>query len=108
MARRIRIGVDEKIPVPFSFEERDLILAETFIDRSMERAFRLAEVKGARVIVPLSLSDIEDLMGHIAATANHTDDRKLERKLDAVWERLDKYEDRYEDELSAPPGGWTT
>ncbi|MCP3962309.1 MAG: hypothetical protein GY719_31080 [bacterium] len=106
MTKRIRIGVDDKIPVPFTFKERDLILAETFIDMSMDQAFRVAEVKGGRVVVPLTLSDIEDLMGHVAATANHTDDRQLERKLYAIWERLDKCENRYEDELSAPPGGW--
>ena len=45
-------------------------------------------------------------MGHVAATANHADDRKLERKLLAIWDRLNTYEDRYEDELSAPTGGW--
>ncbi len=105
MLKRTRVGVDEKIPVPFALEERDLILAETFIDMSMDRGFRVAEVKGRRVIVPLTLSDVEDLMGHISATANHADDRKLERKLCAIWDRLNKYEDRYEDELSAPPGG---
>ncbi len=106
MTKRIRIGVDEKIPVSFTFKERDLILAETFIDMSMDQMFRLAEVKAGGVVVPLTLSDIEDLMGHIAASANHTDDRQLERKLYVIWDRLDKYEDRYEDELSAPPGGW--
>ncbi len=106
MTKRTQIGVDEKIPVPFSLKERDLILAETFIDMSMDRGFRLSEVKGGRVIVPLTLSDVEDLMGHIAATANHADDRKLERQLHAIWDRLNKYEDRYEDELSAPAGGW--
>lgn len=106
MTKRIRIGVDDAIPVPFSFEERDLIVAETFIDMSMDRGFRLAEVKGGRLVVPLTLSDIEDLMGHIAAAANHTADRRLERKLYAIWGRLEKYEDRFEDEHSAPPGGW--
>ncbi len=105
MTRRIRIGVDVKIPVPFALEERDLILAGTLINMSMDRGFRLAEVKGTRAIVPLTLSDIEDLMGHIAATANHADDRKLERDLYAISDRLNKYEDRYEDELSAPTGG---
>ncbi len=35
MTKRIRIGVDDKIPVAFTFKERDLILAETFIDMSM-------------------------------------------------------------------------
>jgi hypothetical protein len=106
MTTRIRIGVDDKVPVPFTLKERDLIRSETFIDMSMDQAFRLAEVKAGRVVVPLTLSDIEDLMGHLAATVNHTDDRQLEKQLSAVWERLNKYEDRYEDELSAPPGGW--
>ena len=106
MTTRIRIGIDDKLPVPFTFKERDLIRSETFIDMSMDRAFGLAEVKAGRVVVPLTLSDIEDLMGHIAATANHTDDRQLKRRLQAIWDRLDKYENRYADELSAPSGGW--
>ncbi|RME96989.1 MAG: hypothetical protein D6773_16415 [Alphaproteobacteria bacterium] len=106
MASRIRLGIDETIPVPFSYEERDLILVETMIDPDLQRSFRAAEVDGDRLLVPLTLSDVEDLMGHVAAVVNHTDDRQVERKLGATWERLRAYEDRYEDELSAPRGGW--
>ena len=41
-------------------------------------------------------------MGFVAAEANHTKDRKLERKLYEFWDYLHTFEDRYEDELSAP------
>ena len=46
----------------------------------------------------LSLDDIEDLMGYVAAEANHTDDKKLKNILDKVFSRLNGYLLKYDDQ----------
>jgi len=48
--------------------------------------------------VMLSLDDIEDLMGYVAAEANHTDDKKLQNTLDKIFNRLNDYLSKYDDQ----------
>jgi len=40
-----------------------------------------------------TLEDLDDLLGYIAAEANHAEDANLERKLQALYDRLCKIED---------------
>ena len=40
--------------------------------------------------IMLTLDQWDDLGGHIAAEANHTRDRKLQRKLDAIFSKIEK------------------
>ncbi len=101
-SKRTKIGVDEKVAVELTLEQRDLILNHTLADPDLTAALGLIAVTGKRIVVGYTLSDIEELMGFVAAEANHTKDRKLERKLDELWGYLRTFEDQYEDELSAP------
>lgn len=75
-------------PVYFSFEDRDLILSLYTLESDIENAFKLAAVKGKGVVVNLNAYDLDDLLGQIAAVANHEKDRKLQRKLDALFRRV--------------------
>lgn len=47
-----------------------------------------------------SLEDLDDLRGYLAAEANHTKDKKLEKRLDALWAKLTAIMESYDD------GGW--
>ena len=80
-----------------SAAEKDLILAETFMDP--ECIERLAPVVGmpAQLVGKFTLDDIEDMLGYIAAASNHTDDQKIARKLDLIYERLFRIERSYDD-----------
>jgi hypothetical protein len=40
---------------------------------------------------------LDELRGHVAATANHCTDRRLRRELDALFARLTTEMDRYDD-----------
>jgi hypothetical protein len=102
MVERKKVGEAERLPVELTLEQRTLILDQTFADPELTERLGLAPVAGKKVVVGYTLSDIEELMGFVAAEANHTKDRKLERKLHRLWEYLRTFEDRYEDELSAP------
>ena len=53
------------------------------------------------VVAMLTLDDLEELIGIVAFEANHTDDRRLRKRLDDLFAYfqgiLDSYEDIYKD-----------
>ena len=55
-------------------------------------------LEGPRRRVQWSLADMEEVQGHVAATSNHTADRKLQRRLDKLFDKLQGYLDRYEEQ----------
>ena len=48
--------------------------------------------------VMLTLDDLDHFEGHIAAEANHTKDKKLRRRLDAISEKIQMHLNRHDDE----------
>lgn len=94
---RKRIPYGTKIPVSFTGKELEDIRECVMID---EEFGRHAVVEGKQFHLDLSLDDIEDLQGHVAAEANHTRDAKLQRRLDKIFERFQKLLDRYDDQDS--------
>ena len=72
MPRYIERGT--RIPFRLSRRERDLMLKRCFLDSDMDSRLREAERAGGAVVVGVTLQDIDDLAGHVAAEANHSDD----------------------------------
>lgn len=97
---RIRVGVDERIPVALSFADRQLIMDYAFGEPDLVDRLRLSEIRDGELRVGFTLSELDELLGYIAAEANHTKDATLEESLDALFGKLKGYDDRYEDELS--------
>ncbi|NLA39921.1 MAG: hypothetical protein GX874_00655 [Smithella sp.] len=58
----------KKYPIKFSVREREIIQKETFYDPDFAK---FAIVDGKAIRVDLSLDDIEDIQGYVAAAANH-------------------------------------
>ncbi len=58
---------------------------------------QMALVKGSKLVVKLTLDDLEEIIGYIAAEANHTDDMKLQKELDHLCERLQTTMELYDD-----------
>ncbi len=86
--RKHEITPDGKIQVEMTTQDRELILDHTFADP--EYAERLHGVPDSKKLVgTYTLDELEDLAGFIAHEANHTEDAKLERKLDSLFEGLD-------------------
>jgi hypothetical protein len=46
----------------------------------------------------MSLDDIEEVQGYVAAEANHTKNKKLQRELDRLFDKLQVYLDSYDDQ----------
>ena len=95
------IQPEERIPVRLSAGQRDLILDHTLIDLELEKRLRVAATDGASVVIGLTLDDLDDLLGHVAAQANHSRDAKLRRHLDTLHNRLRDIEEGYTDDPSA-------
>jgi repressor LexA len=96
--RRKRIKPGQLVDVRMTLQERDLILERTFIDDEMAGRLRGATPRGSGVIVRLTLDDVDDLAGHVAAEANHCSEPRVRRALDAVYARLTSIEQTFTEE----------
>jgi len=92
---RKRIPYGTKLPVKLTLRQRDLILEHSLDDPEY---VRIAPADGKGIRVDLSLDEIEDIQGHIAFEANHTEDKKLQKELDALFDKLQKFLDEYDDQ----------
>jgi hypothetical protein len=50
------------------------------------------------ITVDLSLDEIEEIQGYVAADANHAGSSKLERELDRLFDRLQALLDEHDDQ----------
>lgn len=102
MTQRIKLGPNDKVPVELTAGQRNLILDHTFAGPEITGPLRTALAEGEKIVVHYTLSDIDDLMGHVAAEANHSQNRTLVRELDRLYDYLSTFEEQYEDGSSAP------
>lgn len=101
-----RISAEDRIPVRLSERDRELIIEHTLIGPDLEQLVRLTEVEGNALVARMTLGDLEELIGYVAAEANHHANQRIRRRLDTLFGRLTAVEDLYttEDdvEVSAP------
>ena len=93
----------EEISVRLTTRQRDLILEHTFIDPEFEKRLRIAVTEGTSIIVGLTLDDLDELLGHVAAEANHSKDPSLRRHLDTLYDRLRDVEEGHTDDPATIP-----
>lgn len=93
--KRKKIAYGIKLPVKLTLRERDLIRDETFCDPDFAK---IAVVEGKGIRVDMSLDDIEEIQGCIAAEANHTENKKLQNELDRLFDKLQVFLDAYDDQ----------
>ena len=88
MPRRKPINPDGKFGLVLSAVERKVILVEVMcLDEEYEEVLRTTP---AAEPIMLTLNEWDDLGGFIAAEANHTRDKKVQRKLDAIFSKIEK------------------
>jgi hypothetical protein len=96
MSAKKQIQVDEKVPLNLTAAERKLVLdGVTLLDDEFEQIIRETPT-GKPVMV--TLDDLDDFGGYIAAEANHCEDKKKEKKLDAIFEKIQQLLGTYTDE----------
>jgi hypothetical protein len=92
---RKRIPYGTKLPVFLTRKELEDIRECVVVGDEFGRH---AVVEGKRLRLDLSLDDIEELQGHVAAESNHTRDKKMQQRLDKIFAKLQKFLDTYDDQ----------
>lgn len=100
MTTRKYVAPGSRVPFRLSERERDLVLAMAYLDPDIEARLREAVSAGPGFVAELTLDDIDELAGSVAAEANHCDEARRRSGLDRIFDRLTILEDRYTD---APP-----
>jgi len=98
MRKKIRQG--QTIEVRFSPRERVLVLEHTFTGPDLTTTLRRAQLESGRYVVRYTLNDLDELLGFVAAEANHSTDKKLRRELDALYVKVRREVESYDDGLS--------
>lgn len=93
---RIRVGVNEKVPLLLSEAQIALIIEHTIAEDALIKVLRASEVVGTKRRAMLTLHDLEYLDGDVAAIANHCEDKKLQKKLDSIFQTIQTVEDKYD------------
>ena len=92
--RRIRRG--EKVGLELSPAERKLLLTGlVFLHKDVEEAIKSTPPGGE---VMLTLSDLEDLVGHVAGEANHAKSERVEAILSEIFDKIEELLDLYAEE----------
>lgn len=93
---RRKIQPDEKVMVRMTTRDRELLLEHTLGDPEYAERLRPAST-GKGLVGEYTLDDLEDILGYVAAEANHTEDKKLSRQLDALFNRLLRTQRSYDE-----------
>jgi hypothetical protein len=88
--KKIVIEPGQKILVTLTLKERDLILNCMVLENYLIEMFKIAVIKNNQISIHFTIDELEDLLGYIAAEANHSDDRKLVNRLEKLYDRLDE------------------
>ena len=88
----------QKIPLRLSTRESELILEHTFADDELTAPLRTAPTSNKTAVYAFTLDDLEELAGYVAAEANHTRNKKLEKELDCLFARMETVLQSYRDE----------
>jgi hypothetical protein len=97
MRKKIKRG--QKVDVSFSPRERALVLEHTFTGPELTAALQRAQLKARKHVVRYTLDDLDELLGFVSAEANQSTDKKLRKELDALYARVRREMESYDDGL---------
>jgi hypothetical protein len=97
MRKKIKEG--QKVAVGFKPRERQLVLDHTLAGPDLTTALRRAQLVDGRHVVRYTLGDLDELLGHVAAEANHSRNTKIRKELDVLYARLRREMESYDDGL---------
>jgi len=95
MRKKIKRG--QKVEVSFSPRERVLVLEHTSAGPELTTALRRAQLESGKYMVRYTLDDLDELLGFVAAEANHATDKRLRKELDGLYERVRREMESYDD-----------
>ena len=90
---RKRLSADNQVPVVLSAGEISDIRQHTFLGPELLLA-GIVRANGS-VRFRWSLEELEEVLGYVASSANHTKDRRLEKRLHRLSDKLAAIIDRF-------------
>lgn len=85
----------EKIEIRITAKDRDLIMDYTFAGDDLTRRLKVAEVNGRYLQVKYTIDELDELVDYIAAESNHAEDTKLQKRLDKLYDKLNRIVEKY-------------
>lgn len=96
MPTKQQIHPSEKLPLKLTAAERTLVLEGlTCFDQEIEQVIR--DTPSGKAVM-MSLDDLDDFGGYVAAEANHCKEKKKQKSLDAIFQKVQDLLDRFTDE----------
>jgi len=92
-----RIKPHERVPIRFTARERTLVLDHTFAGGEVIELLEAAREAQGKHVVRYTLDDLDELLGYVAADANHSGSKKLQAELDTLYDRLQTAMQSYDD-----------
>jgi Plasmid pRiA4b ORF-3-like protein len=93
-----RIRLDDTVPVELNARERELVLEHTFAEEDLTDRLRVVPKPNQTPVYRFTLDDLDELVGYVAAEANHAKDKKLQKEWDRLYARLASVLESYTDE----------
>jgi hypothetical protein len=95
--QRTPVKSGETVPLELNQRECDLIISHTFADESLTNRLRITPQPGPRPVFHFTLDELDELIGDVAAEANHAKNKILQEQLDQLCERIEGVLSRYTD-----------
>ena len=89
------IGPNDRVSIHLTAQDRELLVEHTFVDPQYVEHLR-ADSTGRGFVGDYTLDDLEDLIGYVAAEANHAKQKSLARRLNSLFDRLVQMQRSYE------------
>ena len=81
------------VPVTLTTAERALVVRDTFVEGDLLARLESApEPSPGKLHILLTADQFEELLEWVAEAMNHCEDRALAARLDAVYEKLERFE----------------
>ena len=93
--KRKRLKPGERVALSLTLEQANLIAEPTFIGEKLLAILYAAKVRDDVVRVRCTLDDLDQFSKYVAAEANNTKDKKLQQKLDAIFDAIRTLEQSY-------------
>lgn len=95
--QRIPIKANATVPLELNQRERDLIISHAFADESLTNRLQEVPQPGQRPVFHFTLDELDELVGDVAAEANHAKNKVLQEQLDQLCERIEAVLSKYTD-----------
>ena len=98
--KRTKIDEGQIVPVKLSPRDRELITEHTMAGPDITTPLENVPPEAGVLKFGYTLDDLDELLGYVAAEANHCKSKKLQKELDGLHDRLKDLMESFDD------GGW--